>query len=94
MSLPFGNTDTSFERFLHELPEDYRELAINFKAFCRSCKIKSPAQALQVVLCYCGIDQTLRETAGNFTLWEERISDTAIQKRLKACLLLSIIHTS
>jgi len=35
---------------------------------------------------YCGIDQALRETAGNFTLLRERISDTAIQNRLKACL--------
>jgi len=40
---------------------------------------------LQVVMNYCGIDLVLRETAGNFTLLEERISDTAIQKRLKAC---------
>jgi Transposase DDE domain len=86
MGLPFGHTDTTFEQFLQELPEDYWELAIEFKAFCRSRKIKSPAQLLQVVLCYCGIDQVLRETAGNFTLWEERISDTAIHKRLKACV--------
>lgn len=39
-----------------------------------------------MVLSYCGLDQVLRETAGNFTLLEERISDTAIQKRLKACV--------
>ena len=39
-----------------------------------------------MVLCYCGIDQVLRETAGNFTLLQERLSDTAIHKRLKACL--------
>lgn len=86
MSLPFGHIDTTFESFLQELPEDYRELAIEFKAFCRPRKIKTPAQLLQVVLCYCGIDQVLRETAGTFTLVEEQISDTAIQKRLKACL--------
>ena len=86
MSLPFGNLDTTFERFLQELPADYQELAIEFKAFCRSRKIKTPAQLLQVVLCYCGIDQVLRETAGTVTLLEERISDTAIHKRLKACL--------
>ncbi|NMQ20970.1 IS4 family transposase [Candidatus Competibacter phosphatis] len=41
---------------------------------------------MQVVMCYCGIDAALRETAGNFTLLEERISDTAIYKRLKACV--------
>jgi hypothetical protein len=38
------------------------------------------------VLCYCGLDQALRETAGNVTLLEARISDTAIHKRLQACL--------
>lgn len=86
MSLPFGHVDTTFERFLQELPEDFRELAIEFKAFTRSRKIKTPEQLLQVVLNYCGIDQVLRETAGNFTLLEERITDTAIQKRLKACV--------
>jgi hypothetical protein len=68
------------------LPQDYWDLAIEFKAFSRARKIKSPAQLLQGVLCYCGIDQGLRETAGHVTLWAERISDTAIHKRLKACL--------
>jgi hypothetical protein len=86
MNLPFGSVDTTFERFLQELPADYRELAIEFKAFCRGRKIKTPEQLLQVVLCYCGIDQVLRETAGTFTLLAERISDTAIHQRLKACL--------
>jgi hypothetical protein len=33
----------------------------------------------------CGIDAVRRETAGIFTLLEERISDTAIHRRLKAC---------
>jgi DDE family transposase len=86
MSLPFGNIDTAFEHFLQELPEDYWDLAIEFKAFSRARKIKSPAQLLPVVLGYCGLDQALRETAGNVTLLAERISDTAIHKRLKACL--------
>jgi hypothetical protein len=86
MSLPFGNVDTTFESFLQELPEDYRELALEFKAFCRSRKIKTPEQLMQVVMNYCGIDAVLRDTAGHFTLLEERISDTAIHKRLKACV--------
>ncbi len=41
---------------------------------------------MQVVMCYRRIDAALRETAGNFTLLEERISDTAIHRRLKACV--------
>ncbi|CAK0740837.1 transposase [Gammaproteobacteria bacterium] len=40
---------------------------------------------LQVVMLYCGIDLALRAVAGNATLLNEKISDTAIQNRLKAC---------
>lgn len=86
MSLPFGQPDTTFESFLQELPADYWELAIEFKAFTRSRKIKTPAQLLQVVMSYCGLDAVLREAAGQFTLIEERLSDTAIHQRLKACV--------
>jgi hypothetical protein len=71
---------------LQELPADYHERAIEFKAFTRSRKIKTPAHLMQVVMCYCGIDEVLREAAGNFTLLVERISDTAIHNRLKACV--------
>ena len=86
MSWPFGNSDTTFDRFLQELPADYHERAIEFKAFTRSRKIKTPAHLMQVVMCYCGIDEVLREAAGNFTRLVERISDTAIHNRLKACV--------
>jgi hypothetical protein len=37
-------------------------------------------------MCYCGLDEVLREVAGNFTLLAERISNTAIHHRLKACV--------
>ena len=86
MSLPFGHAETTFESFLQELPEDYWELAIEFKAFTRSRKIKTPAQLMQVVMCYCGLDEVLRETAPNYTLLEERMSNIAIHNRLKACV--------
>ncbi|MBT8419410.1 MAG: transposase [Gammaproteobacteria bacterium] len=85
-SLPLTKTNNSFERFVQELPPNYRESAVEFKAFARSRKIKCPAQLLQVVMQYCGIDLVLRETAGNFTLLEERISDTGLHNRLKACV--------
>ncbi|MGF1615459.1 MAG: hypothetical protein ACFCVA_16550 [Gammaproteobacteria bacterium] len=85
MNLPSTNTDSAFERFLQERPEDYWDRAIEFKAFTRPRKIKTPAQLLQVVLCDYGLDQALRETAGNVTLLEQRIGDTAIHKRLQAC---------
>ena len=86
MSLPFENPDTTFDSFLQELPADYHERAIEFKAFTRSRKIKTPAHLMQVVMCYCGLDEVLREVAGNFTLLAEQISDTAIHHRLKACV--------
>ena len=47
MSLPFGHGGTTFERFLQELPEDFQELAIEFKAFTRSRKIKTLEQLLR-----------------------------------------------
>jgi hypothetical protein len=34
---------------------------------------------------YCGLDAALRDVAGPFTLLEERLTDTAIHQRLKAC---------
>lgn len=86
MILPPQDPEISFGGFLKELPEDYHERAYEFKAFTRARKLKSPAQLMQVVMQYSGIDSVLRETAGNFTLLHERITDTAIEKRLKACL--------
>ena len=85
MNRPLPNPDTALERFLQGLPEDSWDRAIEFKAFSRSRTIKTPAQWLQVVRCDCGLDQVLRETAGTVTLLEERLSDTAIHKRLRAC---------
>ena len=34
--IPHRNLDTTLELFLQELPEDYRNLAIELKAFCRT----------------------------------------------------------
>ena len=85
MVVPTKSENIAFEEFLKELPADYSEMAYEFKAFTRSRKIKTPAQLLQVVMLYCGLDHVLRETAGVFTLQEGRITDTAIHKRLKAC---------
>ena len=86
MVLPPKTAEMAFAEFLKELPENYHELAYEFKAFTRVRKFKSPAQLMQVVMQYSGLDQVLRETAGQFTLLHERITDTAIDKRLKACL--------
>jgi hypothetical protein len=40
MNLPPTNTNSAFERFLQELPQDYWDLAIEFKAFSRARKIQ------------------------------------------------------
>jgi len=85
MKVPAKPLEIDFEQFLKELPIDYPEMAYECHAFTRSRKIKTPAQLLQVVMLYCGMDKALRETAGVFTLLEERVTDTAIHKRLKAC---------
>ena len=85
MKVPTSHLEIEFEQFLKELPIDYHEMAYEFHAFTRSRKIKTPAQLLQIVMLYCGTDKVLRETAGVFTLLEERVTDTAIHKRLKAC---------
>jgi hypothetical protein len=44
VSLPPSTSDIAFEQFLQELPENYDQLAREFKAFCRPRKIKTPAQ--------------------------------------------------
>jgi hypothetical protein len=85
MVLPPKPVEIAFEELLQALPQDYHALALEFKAFARSRKVKTPAQLLQVVMSYCGVDAVLREVAGNFTLLQERITDTAIHKRLRAC---------
>ena len=93
MIIPPKSEDITFEEFLKELPADYSEIAYEFKAFTRSRKIKTPAQLLQVVMLYCGLDHVLRETAGVFTLQEDRITDTAIHKRLKACEQRTVVKS-
>ena len=85
MVVPSKSQDITFEEFLKALPAEYHEMAYEFKAFTRNRKVKTPAHLLQVVMLYCGLDNVLRETAGVFTLQEERITDTAVHKRLKAC---------
>ncbi len=79
------SVDIAFEQFVQALPEGDEAMAYEFRAFARGRKIKNPLQLLQVVMLYCGVDLSLRGTAGIVTLVEERISDTAIHKRLKAC---------
>lgn len=75
----------TLDDLIENLPSDYQQTAIDTKAFLRARKITSPLELMHLILLFCGVDQVLREVAGNFTLINERITDTAIQKRLEAC---------
>ena len=61
------NIDIQFEVFVQELPADYQAMAYEFKAFCRSRKVQSVYELLQLVMLYCGLDFSLRTTAGQFS---------------------------
>jgi hypothetical protein len=85
MVLPQKNKEKVFEEFLQDLPPEFKELALEFKVFTRSRKIKTVEELLRAVLLYCGLDLSFREVAGHLTLLDERITDEAVRKRLKAC---------
>lgn len=61
-------------------------MAYEFKAFARARKIRSPMQLLQVVMLYCGLDLSLRSCAGEIAQLQGYLSDTAVKKRLSACV--------
>lgn len=83
--LPTSIADTQFEELMQDVPIDLTVSARACKAVTRSRKIKTPLQLLRLVLLYCGLDQALRTVAGNLTLLEERITDSSVHARLKAC---------
>jgi hypothetical protein len=78
--------DSRFETFVQALPADYAEQAYEFKAFTRARKIKSPLQLLQLVMLYCAPDFSLRSCAGEVARFQGYLSDTAVKKRLSACV--------
>lgn len=71
---------------MQALPVDCLEMAYEFKAFARARKIRSPMQLLQVVMLYCGLDLSLRSCAGEIAQLQGYLSDTAVKKRLSACV--------
>ncbi len=79
-------TDTLFDDFLQELPADFQEQAYELQAFARARKIRSPLQLLQLVLLYCGLDLSLLSCAGEIAKLQSYLSDTAVTKRLAACV--------
>lgn len=77
--------DNTFAELLQDLPSDLSQSARECGALCRERKIKDASQLFQVVLLYCGLDFSLRETAGVITLTGTTISDQAIKERLEGC---------
>jgi len=79
-------TDPEFEALLEDLPPDLFELAYKCKAFVRARKIQSPAELMRLVLSYCGLDQSLREVGGSFTLrGGQKLCDESVKGRLLVC---------
>jgi hypothetical protein len=85
MQSPLTDADTLFEELLQDLPPKTVQLAREFKAFVRAKKVKTPEQLLRLVLLYCGLDKSLREAAGTFTMLYESITDQSVAERLQAC---------
>lgn len=85
MQLPLIDPDTLFEELLQDLPPATMQMARDFKAFVRTKKIKTPEHLLRLVFLYCGLDQSLREVAGTFTMLYESITDQSVAERLRAC---------
>jgi Transposase DDE domain len=85
MQMPPADPDTLFDDLLQDLPSETIAMAREFKAFVRARKVKTPQQLLRVVFLYCGLDKSLRETAADFTLLYESITDSSIAERLAAC---------
>ena len=85
MQSPLTDADPLFEELLQDLPPETVPLAREFKAFVRAKKVKTPEHLLRLVLLYCGLDKSLREAAGTFTMLYESITDQSVAERLQAC---------
>jgi len=85
MQMPPPDPDTLFEDLWQDLPLETVSMARACQAFVRAKKVKTPQQLLRVVFLYCGVDKSRRETAADFTLLYEAITDSAIAERLAAC---------
>jgi Transposase DDE domain len=88
MIIPPPDPDTIFAQLLQDFPDDFQEMAREFKAFTRARKIKTPAQLLRLVLLFAGLDLTEREIAANQILIDPAINgltDQAVHQRLAVC---------
>jgi len=80
-----GKIINSYEEMLQALPEGIAEKAKELGAFRRARKVKDVGELLRIILMYCGMDLSLRETSGQFTLTKRSITDTSVKERLENC---------
>jgi len=85
MPQPPQDVDTLFEDLLQDLPPETVAMAREVKASSRARKLKTPGQLLRLVWLYGGLDKSLREVAGNYTLLVEASTDSSVAERLAAC---------
>ena len=85
MQMPPADPDTLFADLLPDLPPETIAMAREFKAFVRAKKVTTPQQLWRVVFLSGGVDKSLRETAADFTLLYESITDSSMAERLAAC---------
>ncbi len=85
LSASLQSIDNTFLDLLQEFPADLVASATEFEAFRRGRKIKNVEQLFQTVLLYCGLDYSLRQSAGTLTLLGTRLSDQAVSDRLSGC---------
>lgn len=86
---PSSDSDTIFAELLQDLPSETASLAVEFKAFARARKIKTPEELLRLVLLFAALDYTEREVAANLVLVNPaigKLSGQAVRGRLEACL--------
>lgn len=74
--------DNAFAELIQALPVDLESHARKHGALQRARKLISATQLVRLILGYCGLDWTLREAAGYFTLFGQRLSDMAVRFRL------------
>ena len=100
MQMPPADPDTLFADLLQDLPPETTAMARELTAFVRANTVKTPQQLLRLVVLSCGLDQSRRETAADFTLLYESITDSSIAERLAACrpwvqaVLAKLLHTN
>ncbi len=72
-----------FQQLLQALPKEWREFAVELKAFHHSNKIETVEELVWVLLLYCGVDLSTKVVAAQLTLsGGEKITGEAVRQRL------------